>query len=243
MKPTLVLLHGALGNTDQLDPLQKTLSDTWEVHKFGFSGHGGRAALGPCSVQQYADELNTWMQANNLSKPWVLGYSLGGYVALHLESMNPGRFQGVATLATKFLWNPQEAEKEIKKMDPAFLKQKAMPFVETLMRRHAPEPWEKMLEKTSSLMKALGEKPLLDHEAMTSLEIPVLTMIGDRDRMVSIDETFAAYRQLPKGSLAVLPQTGHPIEMMPLETLGSCLNRWLRSEIQNKEKQKKVDGR
>ena len=38
----LILLHGALGSKEQLQPLATTLQNTFHVHSFNFSGHGGR---------------------------------------------------------------------------------------------------------------------------------------------------------------------------------------------------------
>jgi pimeloyl-ACP methyl ester carboxylesterase len=36
--------------------------------------------------------------------------------------------------------------------------------------------------------------------------------VGDRDKMVTIEETLAAYRRLPNGRFIVLPDTPHPLE-------------------------------
>lgn len=38
----LILLHGALGSKDQLQPLATALERHFQVHIFNFSGHGGR---------------------------------------------------------------------------------------------------------------------------------------------------------------------------------------------------------
>jgi hypothetical protein len=39
-------------------------------------------------------------------------------------------------------------------------------------------------------------------------------MLGDRDKMVSLDETTEVYVNLPSAQLAILPNTAHPIEMV-----------------------------
>ena len=43
--------------------------------------------------------------------------------------------------------------------------------------------------------------------------------MGDRDTMVSIEETLDAYRALPAGELEVLPATPHPMERVDLHRL------------------------
>ena len=37
-------------------------------------------------------------------------------------------------------------------------------------------------------------------------------MLGDRDKMVSLDETVAVYKSLPNAEMCVLPNTPHPLE-------------------------------
>lgn len=229
-KPQMILLHGALGATDQLAPMGRALESHFEVYEFGFSGHGGRPAQGPFRVEQFGLELKDWMEDQSLVRPWVLGYSLGGYVALYLESRFEGSFQGIATLATKFHWNPQQAEKEISRLQADRLEQKAPVFVEELKRRHNPALWTDILKHTCDLMRALGDDPLLDEENLSRVRVSVLTMIGDRDRMVTLEETMAASRSLPRGSLGVLPSTGHPIEALPADMVAAMLVSWARAE-------------
>lgn len=228
-KPPIILLHGALGSVDQLTPMKEALALYFDVHPFGFSGHGGREAKGPFRVEQYARELRDWVKEKGLHQPWVWGYSLGGYVALYLALQEEGLFKGIATLATKFHWDPEQARKEGARLSPEFLLDKAPAFVDGLKQRHAPASWKDMLKNTAELMEALGEKPLLDHARLSSLPIPVLTMIGDKDRMVSLEETIQARQSLLSGSLAVLPSTGHPIEAMPADLVARLVERWMLS--------------
>ena len=47
-----------------------------------------------------------------------------------------------------------------------------------------------------------------------AIQHPVLLMLGDRDKMVPLDETVEVYKSLPKAQLAILPNTAHPIEMV-----------------------------
>jgi hypothetical protein len=43
--------------------------------------------------------------------------------------------------------------------------------------------------------------------------------VGDRDRMVSLEEWVEAYRSLPRGELQIFPKTPHPLEKAPLSNL------------------------
>ena len=51
-----------------------------------------------------------------------------------------------------------------------------------------------------------------------SITAPTLMLTGDRDHFCSVEEGIAAYRALPAGELAVLPNTGHEITDAAIDT-------------------------
>src|SRR6266403_2658875 len=107
MKPIL-LLHGAIGAKDQLEPLAKELSALGhQTYSFNFSGHGQTPFQNSFGIQQFADELLEFVVKSHLIRPLVFGYSMGGYVALYLASQKPGLFSEIITLGTKFEWSPE----------------------------------------------------------------------------------------------------------------------------------------
>jgi pimeloyl-ACP methyl ester carboxylesterase len=77
-------------------------------------------------------------------------------------------------------------------------------------------------------MTELGAKPLVDEGVFTAIEVPVRLMVGDRDTLVTIDETASAARKVPQGQLAVLPGTPHPIEQVRPGVVVSMIDDFLR---------------
>jgi pimeloyl-ACP methyl ester carboxylesterase len=77
-------------------------------------------------------------------------------------------------------------------------------------------------------MTGLGAKPLVDEGVFTAIEVPVRLMVGDRDTLVTIDETASAARKVPQGQLAVLPGTPHPIEQVRPGVVVSMIEDFLR---------------
>ena len=59
---------------------------------------------------------------------------------------------------------------------------------------------------------ALGNSPALFHADLAAIQQQVLISVGDKDTMVTQEETIAAYLQLKNGQLLVLPETPHPFE-------------------------------
>lgn len=214
----LLLLHGALGDKSQFQTLADWLQADFIVHTLNFSGHGGAAMPTRFSIPGFENDVLNYMDENKIKSAHVFGYSMGGFVALHLAKSNPERIQKIFTLGTKLEWSPEIAARETRMLDAAKIAEKVPAFANQLKNRHAPNDWKEVLEKTSEMMTTLGDNPLSE-KFFASISAPARLSVGDRDTMSSVDETNAAYRQIPGASFMVLPDTQHPIEKVDLERL------------------------
>ncbi|MCF8449519.1 MAG: alpha/beta fold hydrolase [Taibaiella sp.] len=227
MEP-LILLHGALGSSVQLQPLADALSITYDVHLLDFSGHGGKpVAAEAFSMEMFANDVISYMMLKGLDKVSVFGYSMGGYVGMYLARHYPARVKKVVTLATKYHWDEATAAREVQMLNPEKIEQKLPAFAATLIARHAPTDWTTILGKTAELMTGLGAaNPLLAND-YTAITTPSLLLLGDRDKMVSLDETVAVYKSLPAAQLGILPGTSHPIEQVDVDMLAMMIYRFV----------------
>ena len=211
--PALILIHGALGAADQFEPWLPLLRPHFDVHVLELEGHGAQPfADRPFHIDHFADNLADLIAAKGLQSASIFGYSMGGYVAMRQALRAPGSIGRIFTFATKLAWSPETAAKEAKMLDPDTIAAKVPKFAAQLEARHHGNDWRGHLARTAALMQGLGAEPLLQAAEFAALDIPVRMGIGDRDNMVSLEETIAAYRALPQGQLFVMPGTGHPIE-------------------------------
>ena len=218
----LILLHGALGAASLFDHLTATLSD-YECHTFNFSGHGKAAfANSGFGIEQFANELEAFIRENQLEGSPVFGYSMGGYVALYLETLNPGTFSKIVTLGTKFDWQPDAAQHEASRMVPGVIKEKVPHFAAMLEERHGAQ-WEQLMEATAQMMIGLGNQPLLKAENLALINTPATIMLGDKDHMVSLEESQLLASYLSHGSYQHLENTPHPLEKVDPVRLSSVL--------------------
>src|SRR4249920_759545 len=129
----LLLLHGALGAREQFGDLAGKLKDSFEVHTINFTGHGGGDIPGiPFSMEMFREDIISYLDKNNISEIDIFGYSMGGYAALHTAVNSPGKIKKIFTLATKFEWTPQTAEREVKMLDAEKIKAKVPKFADEL---------------------------------------------------------------------------------------------------------------
>jgi pimeloyl-ACP methyl ester carboxylesterase len=222
----LLLLHGSLGSKEQFAALADSLQGTFKVHTLNFSGHGRRASHHHAfTLQNFAHEVLDWMNENYIKTIDIFGYSMGGYVALWLARFYPDRVGKVFTLGTKLKWNEEEAEKEIKRLNPEVAQQKVPAFAQLLSDRHGEHEWKSVMSKTALLMKDLAHTHLTDQDFI-KLQLPVLLGRGGQDNMVSFEETDYAHHLIKNSEFKIYEEVGHPVENVPTELLSEEIKRF-----------------
>lgn len=221
MNKPIVLLHGALGSSSQLEPMKKILEGRGrKVYFINFSGHSGKPfSENGFGIDVFANDLLLFLDDEKIVTADIFGYSMGGYVALWLAHQHPLRVNNVFTLGTKFDWNPESAEREIKKLNPEKILAKIPAFARILEHRHSPNDWKELIKKTAEMMFDLGNKPLLTKEIISTINHKSKVLLGDHDDMAdrSYSEKIAGW--LPNGVFHLLENTTHPIEKIELEML------------------------
>lgn len=225
MSNPILLLHGALGALQQLEPLKQLLINSGrEVYSMNFSGHGGKLfSSHGFGIDEFASDVLLFLDENNLRRVDIFGYSMGGYVAICLAHRSPDRVGRITTLGTKFDWDMASAQKEVAKMNADKILEKIPAFARILETRHAPNDWKELLTKTKDMMFALGANPMITHDLAKKMDHNILVLLGDLDDMAdrsfseSIADTFA------NGTFQLMVNTPHPIEKVNLSELLSCI--------------------
>lgn len=217
----IILLHGALGSAVQLEPLADLLRNDFRVHSLNFSGHGGKESNGRFDVADFVLDVIQYMEKHAIVNADIFGYSMGGFVALVLAKDQPGFAGRIFTLATKFDWNPENAAQEATMLNPSLMEQKIPKYAAELQQRHAPADWKTVVAETAAMMIGLGSNNPLDKNALQAIQNQVTIAVGDRDKMIAVEESLDTYRSLPNSRLVVLPDTNHPLEMVDPDRLAS----------------------
>ncbi len=224
----LLLLHGAIGAKEQLYLLAESLQHHYTIHTLNFSGHGGNSIPDdPFSIELFAKDVLEYMQQQSIENISIFGYSMGGYVGMWLAKNYPEKINRLITLATKFYWDETIASKEIKMLNAETIEQKVPAFANQLKQRHAPNNWKLVMQKAAEMLVNLGINNTLKTEDYSSIAISCLLMLGDRDKMVTLDETVAVYKQLSNAQFGVLPNTPHPVEQVNIDMLAYMVQRFL----------------
>ena len=220
MKPVLIILHGALGCKEQFNEWKNALDEQYDCRLIDFGGHGSRSGEETSfSIETFSEELKSYIKQNNLKNVNILGYSMGGYVALYAAMFTEGLIGNIMTVATKFDWNPETSKREAGYLQPSLMQTKVPQLVEQLIKHHGDLNWGKVVKKTAEMMLHLGENPLVTPETAAQIKSKVKFCVGDKDKMVSIAETFAVYQSLLGSCFCVFPNTVHLPEKMSIERI------------------------
>jgi pimeloyl-ACP methyl ester carboxylesterase len=224
----ILLLHGSLGAASQFQPLAAGLSPHYDVHQLNFSGHGDAPfSEQGFNIQVFAGEVLSYMESRQLDFVNIFGYSMGGYVAMYLARHYPEKTGRVITLGTKFNWNEATAGKEVRQLNPDLILEKVPAFAQLLEARHTAADWRTVVSRTAQLIEELGHQALLRQGDFAQIATPCMLMMGDRDNMVSFQETIEVYKTLPLAQLTVMPDTAHPLEKADVPLLAYYIRRFI----------------
>src|SRR5204863_7929303 len=88
----MILLHGGLGSGEMFGPVLPALAEHHQVILPDLQGHGRTADIDrPIEVRLMADDIAALIDHLGLDRPDVVGYSLGGGVALQVAVRHPDK--------------------------------------------------------------------------------------------------------------------------------------------------------
>src|SRR5262249_44262138 len=86
----LILIHGGLGATEMFGEIMPSLSSKRKVIAVDLQGHGRTADIDrPITFEAMADDVAAFMKYLGIQSADVMGYSMGGGVALRIAVRHP----------------------------------------------------------------------------------------------------------------------------------------------------------
>src|SRR3984893_7504677 len=178
----LILLHGGLGSGEMFGPVLPLLAERHQVVAVDLQGHGRTADIDrPIDIRLMAGDIGALIDHLHLATPDVVGYSLGGGVALQTAAMYPTKVRRLvmvsANIRTDAIYPEMRAQQgQVNAAAVEFLKDTPM---YQLYQRVAPRP-----EDFPRLLTKIGESMSKDFdftEEVRGLKMPTLVVAGDAD--------------------------------------------------------------
>ena len=178
----LILLHGGLGSGEMFGPILPALTANHQVIAPDLQGHGRTADVDrPLSIETMADDIAALIKHLGLEKPDVIGYSLGGGVAMLTAIRHPevvGRLVSVSANIRRSAIYPEMLAQQAQVGPDAVEFMKDTPMYQ-LYQRVAPRP-----EDFGRLLGKIGDSMSKDFdftEEVRGLKVPTLIVAADAD--------------------------------------------------------------
>ncbi len=178
----LILLHGGLGSGAMFEPLLPELTKGHQVIAIDLQGHGRTADIDrPIDVRLMADDIAALIDHLKLDRPDLVGYSLGGGVAMQMAFKHPTKIRRLVAISANITRAAIPAEMlgqqgQVNAAAAEFMKETPMYQV---YQRVAPRP-----EDFPRLLDKMGQSMASDFDfsdEVRSLQVPTLIIAADAD--------------------------------------------------------------
>jgi pimeloyl-ACP methyl ester carboxylesterase len=179
----MILLHGGLGSGEMFGPILPTLADHHQVIAVDLQGHGRTADIDrPLDLGLMADDIAALIDHLDLDRPDIVGYSLGGGVAVHTAAGYPdkvGRLVMTSVYLRPDVIDPQLLGQQGQVNAAAAEFMKDTPMYE-LYQRVAPRPedFPRLLDKIGAFMAHDFDFT----DVVRGLQVPTLIVAADADQ-------------------------------------------------------------
>jgi pimeloyl-ACP methyl ester carboxylesterase len=219
----LVLLHGGLFDIDQqFGALIPALASGRRVVAVDFQGHGRTNDLDrPFSAAAFAADVLSVLDHLNVERADILGFSVGGAVALELAINHPERVRKVIVSSTSFAASGMRGSENADAVGAMTVDMIAGSPMEAAYLSKSPHPDREHLQGLLDKLSATyaGGFPDRTEAEIRGMDAPTLITVGDAD-MVSLEHAIEFLRLrggdvngdfegVPASHLAVFPGTTH----------------------------------
>lgn len=235
----IIVLPGAYMTIPDMGEIIPMLAKTHKVIAMEFQGHGRTEDIDrPITFENLADDVAGLMDALDIPKADIFGYSMGAGAAIQLTIRHPEKVDQVISASAGY---------DMSGMQPAYLdfipQMKPEMFVGTPME----DAWKKLAVNPDGFaafvdkMIALEHEPLAWEAGVKTIKSPVLIIAGDSD-VVTLEHEVAFFKLLGGGvmgdmgaplaasRLAILPATAHTAVINQPELLHAFIEPFLQGE-------------
>lgn len=250
--PTLVLIHGAPGNSDHsvFKPAFSALRDVARIVYLDLSG-AGRSDDDPdgFSLDRWADDLVAFCEQLEIEKPIVLGVSGGGFVAMAYGIRHPDHPAGLVLASTQARLDVQRALLEFERLGGAAAASAARTFLTERVDgrstaefgKHCmpvynptPQPARNSVIFRPKLAMAFHALDGIWHrmdlrEELGRIRAPTLVLAGEDDPITPLQDSLDIVARMDPAivRLEVFPAAGHGVWRDKPDTCFSVLREFI----------------
>lgn len=214
----ILLLPSAAGRAAEYREVIPLLSKSFHVYAIDYAGFGQSDSLPSIEgTEALAKFVIDWIDAVGLSRCHLVGFSMGGWIALLLALSCPERLQTLILIATSAGRLP-----EVPIVSPSGMNFKEIlhrfyhrqEIREKLARRKTtPEEREEILRSSRALARLVERKKVIPelHHRLNEIHLPTLIISADHDRAIPMIYQERLHWGILGSKWSVFRETGHAV--------------------------------
>jgi pimeloyl-ACP methyl ester carboxylesterase len=229
--PALLLIHGYPLDGAMWSAVSRRLSDRFRVLKPDLPGRPDNLAEPDGSIESYADFIQSVAAA--AGEPFgLVGFSMGGYVALALMKRRPEAVRALALVDTRAVADDEATRAKRVEAIATLQAEGVEPIAESMLgkllapaslaRRELVDRVRRIiLRQKADTLKSdlLAMRDRADStELLREIAVPTLVVVGEHDVISPQAECEMMAKAIPNAKLVTIPGAGH---LTPMETPGS----------------------
>ncbi len=230
-RKTLVFVHGSGGDHTAWVYQYSRLKDDFNIAAMELPGHGSSGGKGEQDIGAYVEWVRAAFDAFGISKPVIIGHSLGAAIALAFAVKYGELLSGIVPFGggAKMPVNPAILE-GIRKDPEAILAFTAKIAVAKKNReRLAPILAKRKADPEVLYGDFLACDRLDISDRIGQIKVPTLIVCGTEDKMTPPANSEALRDMIPGARLALIPEAGHLVMMEDPEAFNEALKMFVDS--------------
>lgn len=211
----LIFLHGLGSNGNTWLKVAPLLDRKYGIYMLDLLGHG-RSSKPPdrFTIEDQCIILGEVISKLHISSFTLIGHSYGGWVSMRYllsASTKPEKLVLIDSAGT----NPTVGEAGEESINS---------FVDKIMQLNSPNERDLMLKFVTNNTRP-EEK--IGYEDISGIEIPVMIIWGEKDRIIPVQYAIRLQEQFPKSILKIIPGAGHTPQTLYFKEIAEYINSFL----------------
>lgn len=221
----IVLLHGYLESADVFKNLADRLSSGFRVIAVDLPGHGLSDACGKINTMEHmANAVRAVLDSAGISRIFLVGHSMGGYVTLAFLELFPEYLEGYCLFHSHPLADsPETVEKRINDISVVIAGKKDLLIADSINRMYAPSNLEKFdssVKRSTEIASAIPAGGIMT--VLTGMmarpsrasvveegRVPLLWLLGRFDNYINCEIIQQKVKLPANAQVTILENSGH----------------------------------
>jgi 3-oxoadipate enol-lactonase len=221
----LIFIHGFPFDKTMWEQQRDYFKMAHRVIVYDIQGFGRSTCnLEESSMDIFADDLISLMDALEIKNSVVCGLSMGGFIALNAINRYPQRFSGLVLCDTQCIADtPETREKRmdtIRMIEKDGLQEYTKTFIPNIFHENTFTENKNLIRRIEAIIMSNNEKTIIKGlkalanrvetcSSLSAITVPTLIICGSDDKVTPVEQSEKMLESIPNATLKIIEEAGH----------------------------------